>query len=63
MLFLVPACSGLNLVQLVVLAQREQGQGGASSSDGNRDATFMLPKGDSSRSCTCSGLYGSNSIL
>lgn len=50
--------NGSNLVQLVVLAQREQGQGGASSSDGNRDATFMLPKGDSSRSCIMFRIVG-----
>lgn len=33
---------GSDLVQLLGMAQRGQGQGGTSSSDGNRDATFIL---------------------
>lgn len=52
-----------NLVQLLVLAERGQGQGGTSSSNGNTDATFMLLNGDGSRSCIPSGLYSSFPIL
>lgn len=48
--------NGSNFVQLVSLAQREQGQGGTSSSDGYRDGTFVLPNWEGSRSCIHSGL-------
>lgn len=55
--------NGLNLVQLLGLAQTGQGQGGTSS-DGNRDAaTFMLPNWDGSKSWIPSGLYSSFSVL
>lgn len=63
MLLSVLACKWVKSCTAPCADPERAGQGGTSSSNGSRDATFMLPNWDSSRSCIHSGLYGSFSIL